>query len=319
MKIIHDEIITIIKSKTPQEENPANTLMDILSISREGAYRRMRGDILLTLDEVIVIAKKLEISLDNLIEVHMKKKNPFHISPYTLNSSLKEYTTTLKEIMDSYNFIKTDPLSLNFIVCRLPSPVFYFKYLEFSKFVVYKWIYLMLGYPESVSFSFIHLPSKLKQLYQPFMDATKQVNTSFIMNDYIFKAFVNDMNYFTATRLLTREESDIIIQQALLIINEMEEVAINGHFENGNNVSMYITDIHFDAEYGYIRGNNFEACSIGIYGINFLSCMDSSIIKDQKSWIDSLISYSTLISQDKNESKRTDFFKKQREIINSIR
>lgn len=315
MKVLHDQLISILKQRTPEDETAVSLLTDLLPISKEGGYRRLRGDILLTLDEVISMATKMEISLDNLIEVHLKKKYSFHISPYTINSTLEEYAITLKEITDSYNYVKVDPQSRNYLVCKLLSPVFYFKYKEFSRFILYKWIYIALDYINYSSFSSVITPSKLEQLYEPCVEAVKQITNTCIISTSLFESLVDDINYFVAVRALTKEEADILKQQALMIIDDMEEIAERGCFSDAAEVVMYITDIHLDTSYYYLKGNGFESCSIGVYGINFLSCLDEKILAGQRIWIETLIKYSTLISTGGDEKRREEFFNEQRKVI----
>ncbi len=317
MQTVHDGLISMLKSISKGGENPANILTDLLPISKEGAYRRLRGDMQLTMDEAIILAKKMGISIDNLIEVNKKEKYVFHISPFSINSSLEEYYQTLADIMASYNFLRNDAQAYSYIVGRVFSPGFYFKYKELTKYTFFKWIYQVHNQTKYTPMSDISVPAKFEQIFQPFIEATEQVPTTFILNDVMFSAIAKDLLYYFTIRLLTKEEVEILKEQILLMIDDMEYIATNGRYKNGAAVSIYIAETYFDASYHYIKGNEFEACGVGAYGLNFLSCVNNQVCNNFKVWIESLIKYSNSITQS-GEIYRLAFFNEQREKIRNV-
>ena len=49
---LNDELVSAIRNSVSDDMNIANLLMDILSIGKEAVYRRLRGDVPFTFDEV---------------------------------------------------------------------------------------------------------------------------------------------------------------------------------------------------------------------------------------------------------------------------
>lgn len=49
---IVNELITAMKDRLPPGQNLANFLTDTLCIGREAVYRRLRGEVAFTIDEV---------------------------------------------------------------------------------------------------------------------------------------------------------------------------------------------------------------------------------------------------------------------------
>ena len=60
------ELINILKKRTSEKQNTVDLLMDIVSIGKEAAYRRLRGEIPFTLEEAVSICSRLNVSLDVL-------------------------------------------------------------------------------------------------------------------------------------------------------------------------------------------------------------------------------------------------------------
>ncbi|MDR1370113.1 MAG: hypothetical protein LBJ72_08345 [Dysgonamonadaceae bacterium] len=315
---VHNELILALKSQISQDANPAEVLMKLLSISKEGAYRRLRGEIQLSLDEAVILAKQLDISLDNLIEIKWDDKYAFHITPFSINPGLKEYRQTLMEIMDSYTHLIKDPNCYAYIISKLLSPILYFKYPDFSRFAIYRWIYLQQYSTKYAPLSGITVPDEIKEIHQSLPKIATQIPTTYILNDYIFTSLAKDLTYLLKIKLLTKNEVEVLKEQIIMVINDLEEIAVRGSYKDGAKVTIYIADTYFDISYHYVNGNGFEACSLEVYGLNFLSCLNPEISHNQKIWIESQIKYSTSITRC-GEAQRMNFFNKQRKIINEIR
>ncbi len=80
---------------------------------------------------------------------------------------------------------------------------------------------------------------------------------------------------------------------------------------------LYLSNIDFDLDYSYIKGKDYEQSFINIYQMNTLASIDPDICSMQKKWIESLRRYSTLITLS-GEVERINFFKAQRELVESI-
>ena len=66
---IVNELITAMKERIPKGQNLANSLADILYMGKEAVYRRLRGEVAFTIDEVALLSKKLGISIDQYIQL----------------------------------------------------------------------------------------------------------------------------------------------------------------------------------------------------------------------------------------------------------
>lgn len=87
---IVNELITAMKERIPKGQNLANSLADILYMGKEAVYRRLRGEVAFTIDEVALLSKKLGISIDQIIGNHLSNRVTFDMnllhSPNTLES-----------------------------------------------------------------------------------------------------------------------------------------------------------------------------------------------------------------------------------------
>ena len=87
---ILNELISTMKERIPQDMNLANTLADILCMGKEAVYRRLRGEVSFTIDEVALLSQKLGISIDQIVGSQDRKStrlNSSHSSRSRMPSS----------------------------------------------------------------------------------------------------------------------------------------------------------------------------------------------------------------------------------------
>ena len=66
---IVNELIAAMKERIPRGINLANYLTDALCMGKEAVYRRLRGEVAFTFDEIAMISCKLEYQLIRLLEI----------------------------------------------------------------------------------------------------------------------------------------------------------------------------------------------------------------------------------------------------------
>jgi hypothetical protein len=148
--------------------------------------------------------------------------------------------------------------------------------------------------------------------------ATQSVASArFIWDRMMFCSLINDIKYFYDINLITDNEKNILKEEFLLMIDALEKLAAKGKHENGEEISIYISNVNFEASYSYFRSTNYKSSIIRLFSINFISTGDANVFEYQKDWIQSLKKYSTLISVS-GEMQRVQFFDKQREYINNL-
>ncbi len=64
---IQSSFLDQVRSRLPANLSFVDELAEILNISRDSAYRRMRGETILSLDEVKIICNHFGVSLDSLL------------------------------------------------------------------------------------------------------------------------------------------------------------------------------------------------------------------------------------------------------------
>ena len=310
-------IIEAVKTKLPQKDNLANTLMDILYIGKEATYRRLRGEVPFTLAEAAILSRKLGISLDTIIGTSFRENAVFDMNIVDYQNPFETYFTILDRYVKLFHTIKGDTSSEMGTSSNIIPLTLSMKHDILSKFRLFKWMYQN----ESMRckhFDELETTQKLINVQREFTRMTSHIHPrDYIWDKMIFSNLVNDIQYFSDIHLLSEENKDNIKEETLLLIDELEELAGRGKSETGNDIRIYISNINFEATYSYLETTSMHLSMIRVYAINSITTQDNEMFGDFKEWIQSLKKFSTLISES-GEMQRILFFKKQREIINAL-
>ncbi|MFV0417316.1 MAG: hypothetical protein ACK5KT_01115 [Dysgonomonas sp.] len=143
---VHNKLINAIRTviveketlTKSEKEKVASVLSDILCLGKESVYRRLRGEVRFSFEEVALISRSLGFSVDNIIGSQISEKAIFEINlvdAHQINVAyikrLEEHTKNLKKI----NKNKDSRLKCAF--SNLPF-FFYLHYDNLSKLRLFK-------------------------------------------------------------------------------------------------------------------------------------------------------------------------------------
>ena len=176
---IVNELITAMKERIPKGQNLANSLADILYMGKEAVYRRLRGEVAFTIDEVALLSKKLGISIDQIIGNHLSNRVTFDMN--LLHSPCLLYTAS--------NLL---PFTL------------YSSYEYMSKFRLCRWIYQNGQMKTPNSLAEMQVEDRIVKAHNKLSESVKQCRkTYFIWDSNIFLSFVKEIKYFASLNLIT--------------------------------------------------------------------------------------------------------------------
>jgi hypothetical protein len=317
---IHDAFLADVRKKIPQNSKLVNTLVDILFIEKEAVYRRLRREVPFTFQEIAIIAKKLGISLDNIIGVGVNtdKSRPFQLKlTEYLDPNETDYSM-INEYIDIFRQTKNEENSETAVISNILPQTLYSGFDYISKFYIFKWHYLY--YNEKVKpFHETIVPDKVMKLFMDAFIESKNIQSSyFILDSQIFKSLVNDIKYYNSIRLITKEDILKIKEELNYFLDYLETMTINGYFkETGNQVRLYISEVNIETNYSYLLTQKYNLSLIWTFILTSVASLDGEAFIKMKSWFQSIIRTSTLITIT-GEKQRIVFFEKQREIISEL-
>lgn len=309
---LNNNLISAIREKLPAGANMANVLMDILFIGREAIYRRLRGEVPFTLSEAAIIGRKLDLSLDSLVVGRKKGIAVVNLHYSRNHEALSAYRSMLEDQISVYSQLAEDKGSQLHLACNLITFMTAFNYDHVARFILFKWLYQREALPPGMLFRDFTVPGDIAEMHKMYIKQSWSINYGSCLWDHMmFDYLYNDLRYFANIGLLKPEDLDILKKDVLKLIDDSDDIAMKGKLENGREIQLYISNVNFDATYGYGMGKDVRLSLVKVCGASLITSSDLNMFELMKEWVESLRKFSTLISQS-GEMQRITFFNKQR-------
>lgn len=315
----YDHFLDSLYEKYPQKSELIEALMDLLSIERESAYRRLRKEVIFPVQEVVKIAKNWNISIDALIGVKSSFSHPFRLQTLKYISPSKDDGKEMDAFIDFLNlFAASTDAEYMEVTNTLPrSLVVGFPLL--SRYIIFKWMYQYGAEDDVYSFAQVIPSEKVRQIGNDYFAGIKKIaNVNYIWDSKVFSYLINDIKYFTSIYLISEEDKEMIKNELFAFLDYMSEVSYKGCFpETGNQVNLYISQLNLDTNYSYFYSEEIKVSRIRTFIKHEMSSTDIGMAENFKKWMH-LKKRSSVQISGVDEPKRIEFFMKQREIIENL-
>jgi len=311
----YDSFIEVLYQKYPKKSQLTEALMDLLSIERESAYRRLRKEIIFPVHELARIASAWNISLDGIVGVDSGQ--------VTFKVQLSDYVDPpaeqVKYIKRMIQVCNTSNMSYMEVSNKLPrSLTAGFSYIR--RYQLLKWMYQFVKDEKRIlPYSKIFFPAKISGLVSDYHNAVKNVlSTTYVWDHKLFDFLVYDIRYFHSVYLITDEEKELIKQDLHAFLDYMLDVATRGCWpETGNEVKLHVSYISIDTNYNYYYSDEYKVCRVHAFAKSEICSNDPKMVEDFVTWMQLKKRASVLISKTDDKS-RIEFFMKWREVIDTL-
>lgn len=315
----NDKILECIKKTLTVDQSLSSMLIDTLLIGRESVYRRIRGDVPFTFEEVIKIAQTIGLSIDSMVGLADGKRAVFELNMLSSGATLDDYSSNLNQYVRLFQDMGKSPNSIaRYALNTLPYS-FYLSYKNLARFRYFRWIYqASKSQQEQIRYANVTTPPKLEETQKAFVASNKYINrTLMILDRNIFAAMIVDIEYFYHLQMLTVEDITLLQDELFDMLDMWEKIAIAGQFNTGKEVEIYLANVDIEASYSLFEYEKGGYAYLRLYGVSGVESQSQQMRDIQRDWIESLRRYSTLISQS-GEVIRHQFFKEQREMVQKM-
>lgn len=306
-----------IRQKIKTDEKLVDAIMETLSIGKESAYRRMRGEVPYTFDDAMKIALKHNISLDSILG--SKKEGAAIISSSIVDienpiSSYKAYLTNLCGLIKDLK--KRDNPTVYLALDIIPYS-FFSSYYNLCKFRLYKWMHQMDNSGNLQMFTDMELPEDVWDLHVETLNEFSTLpDINYILDKKLFQRQVKDILLHVQLGLIEKESLELLKNELMQLLGDIEEMT-NAKATDPTKRTLYISNISVESSHLYFEADNYQTSTLRVFGISAITTQDKWICSQQKLWIESLKRYSTLISMS-GGLDRFAFLNQQKEYINRL-
>jgi len=309
-------ITTKILNSIPPRVKPIDYLLETLNISRESVYRRVRGDISFTIEEIAKLSVELEFSIDELIIKDIPSRVFFNLHMTSEQSPSDIFTIIYQQYFQNI-FDHTRDIDSIMVTNQIP-PEFIISFNHLFRFLYYRWMHQNQEASLKYSYSDVTLPENLLSLqYKSGEYLEKIKNNIFIIDVNIFSNLAREIHYYHKRRLINENDFFALRNDLLDLVNMMENIAQTGFYGSGAKYNIYLSSLNINSSSRYIKFDGQEKSIFCVDSIEPIIVENLNLCSLHKKWLDSMRKYATLITQS-NEILQVKYFNKQRSYIEEM-
>lgn len=315
-----------IEDVLPVNASLVSELSEVLGISADSAYRRMRGDTALTIYEVIKLCEYFKVAFDT---VSGSETGVVTFGYTKISRELNGFCEYLRYILKRLQSIEKAENRSIIYACE-DIPVFYnYKYKELAAFKLFYWMKSIMNIPEfeHSKFSVANISDEIKEIGSKIVDCYTKVPAVEIWTDTTIISTIKQIDYYLESGMFESNSEFIAVCEALQkeiqdIQKQAEIQSKLGVNENGNphekNYTLYYSDIEITNNCVLINIGGTKSVFVGHHTFNTMDTLNQEYCNETEVWMNNLIKKSTLISG-VSEKLRYQFFNKMYLAIDKLK
>jgi hypothetical protein len=311
-----------IKSKVGGNSSMAEEIASILDISSDSAYRRIRGEKIITLDETEKLCRHYKISLDHLMNLQTDSFvfNGKFVNPHSFQYDT--YLTNIMQIMKQMSAFENKQL----IYLAKDIPIFHhFHFRELAAFKYYFWMKNILQVPEFANkkFKISDFPDHYFEVGRATLQYYNQFDSIELWNIESLNSTLRQIEFYHDSNIFLNTEDIYKVYESLeRLTDHLELQATEGYkmdAEDPRKKHYAPYQLYFN-EILILEGNilallDGRKTAFVIHNvINVMQTNDVGFCDTMYAHVQNLIRKSTLIST-VSEKERAKFFKSLRNRI----
>jgi transcriptional regulator with XRE-family HTH domain len=315
--VIQTAFLSQIRNKLSDNISLADELAELLNISRDSAYRRIRGETVLSLDDVKKLYDKYRISIDAIVSPQSNMVLINH-HPVDFEYSLRDW---IKSLIRSLELAKASA-DLKLIFSAKDIPVFhYFRIPELAAFKLFVWSKSIIkdtSHEHSLYTNDV-LPKEIISDAHRAWGLHSSIATTEIWSDEAINGTLKQIEFFHECGYFHQPGTAIeLCDHLLTFINLIREEAAEGEKTEGGQFTLYHNEILIPDNTIFASMNNQQMVYLNYNTMDLLTTHQTSFCEKTEMYMNNLIKNSALISATA-EKERNRFFNKIEEKINTAK
>ena len=314
-----------LRQSAPQNVSLANDIADVLEISADVAYRRMRGESILSMDELVKLCRHYKISPDVIA-------NPDDTSAtFTFRKMIHDeegFKDYLQNILNDLQKINaSDPKQI--IYAASDPPLFHqFYFPEYAAFKMFFWQKSILNIPtlEGKKFNAKETSPELAGMCKKIVETYIQIPSIEIWHEDTVVSNLKLIEFAWDSGLFTAKEDALKIcdqYSAILALVEMQAKRSSKFIreekwaENEGNFTMYQSELLLNNNHIFVTAGTNRILYLTHNTFNSMATTNVVFCNETEEWLKNLMRKSLVISGSAEKQRHT-FFKKAQEKISVL-
>lgn len=313
IKSIQSAFLDQIKNRLSDKISFVDKLAEILNVSRDSAYRRIRGETVLSLDEAKKLCDLFGVSIDALLSPSVNT-SLFHHRALSTSYPLEKWLNSVGSNLTHINSCQQKEM----IIAARDIPAFHiFRLPELSAFKMFFWLKTIIRDPNYTSqlFSVDVIPTEIQQAGHKIWKLYSTVQGLEIWSDEAINETIKQIEFYQECRFFASKNMAVLLCDRLIeLINMIKEEARQGKKSSGEEFRLYMNEILIANNTILARRDNKRIVYINYNTLNLLTTHQESFCEKTELYLNNLTKNSILISTSA-EKERNKFFNKMKERI----
>lgn len=217
-----------IKNNLPAHLSMVDEIAELLNISNDSAYRRIRGEKPISLDEIAKLCSAYKISLDQFLHL---KSDSFIFTGKLADHTEHFFDDWLKDVLQQYSLVNSfEKKHLYFLTKDLPF-ISYFQVPELANFKSFMWMRTFLHYDnlKGKKFSLQNNYPEYTEIGKKIVQVTSKIPTTEIWNHECINATIRQIEFYHEANVFESKNDILILYDKLEeLVNHFEKQAETG-------------------------------------------------------------------------------------------
>lgn len=325
---IQQRIFDAIKKQLPKDEKIANVLMNTLHLSQDAVYRRLRGDVPLTIFETKKLCNAFSISFDEM-EDYSKGAVTFSYLPFDrIGLNFESWLTGLRDGLRMVKAMENTHMTISVN----DTPIFQlFNLPHLTRFKFFYWAKTYLKIPAYANelFKREKIDKRVLGIGIEAHNIYNSIPSTEVYSPETLRGTLRQIEYYFEARLFEDQSYALeMVDNLIALVHHLKKQAEIGRKfargneppSSGNPIQMYINETFISDNSYLVKSDSGSSVFITHNIMNVLNTTDPYYIQETEFVLGHLVNNSNLISQvntkDRNryfadlEKTMTDFRKK---------
>ncbi len=324
-ELLQVKFMDLIRRRTGPGSSLVYELSDLLNISTDSVYRRLRGETNLSFEEIALLSKHYHISMDMLNE-SAPGLVAFQYSMLDKPENFRRHWTSMLNDLQSISASERKEI----LYAAIDIPIFHhFNYPSLMAFKMFYWQREVINDPALKDHHFNEemVDEAVKEIAADIYRAYASIPSSEIWTDGTANSTIKQIQFYhDSGRFANNGDAIRVIDQLLEEMNNLEKQVEVGfkHDLTGEQPDIkgeykfYVSDIEIGSNTVLTRRDQTDAIYMGFQTFNTIITTNGRFCADTEIWLHNLIKKSTLVSG-VSPTQRYQFFQSQRNKILKVK
>jgi len=307
----------LIQKALPKHIAMVDEISELLGIGVDAAYRRIRGDKPVSLEEAIKLCRHFQISMNSFVDATYSNHIQCRYAPLNL-SDITDFITFVQVSSNNFEDTRLTPGG-EIILSAVDVPIFnILPYKELTLFKLFSWSKSVYDFTTDYE-TFVKEVENIESLntnYENILKNYQLVPSTEIWTDNTIDAVLRLLNYHSEMKHFGNKKIPLLLCDQLYdLINTLQKWAEKGtKGPKDTSFKFYVSETDIANTFILFKKGKNTNCLLKLYTINGLGISDERFCSETENWLRKSIQQATLISGT-SEKERFKFFETQREKI----